>query len=71
MMIFLFGVLNDEQRALVERIFHEHRVHFQRISFKIVKSEEAAEDVVSTAFVKIIHRSFRRSGRRAEGGQAV
>ena len=54
MMIFLFGVLNDEQRALVERIFHEHRVHFQRISFKIVKSEEAAEDVVSTAFVKIM-----------------
>lgn len=54
MMILLFGVLNDEQRALVERIFHEHRVHFQRISFKIVKSEEAAEDVVSTAFVKII-----------------
>ena len=54
MMILLFGVLNDEQRALVERIFHEHRVHFQRISFKIVKSEEAAEDVVSTAFVKIM-----------------
>ena len=38
MMILLFGVLNDEQRALVERIFHEHRVHFQRISFKIVKT---------------------------------
>lgn len=54
MMILLFGVLNDEQRALVERIFHEHHVHFQRISFKIVKSEEAAEDVVSTAFVKIM-----------------
>lgn len=54
MIILLFGVLNDEQRALVERIFHEHRVHFQRISFKIVKSEEAAEDVVSTAFVKIM-----------------
>ena len=54
MMILLFGVLNDEQRALVERIFHEHRIHFQRISFKIVKSEETAEDVVSTAFVKIM-----------------
>jgi len=25
MMILLFSVLNDEQRALVERIFHEHR----------------------------------------------
>ena len=54
MMILLFGVLNDEQRALVERIFHEHRIHFQRISFKIVKSEETAEDVVSTVFVKIM-----------------
>ena len=50
MMILLFSVLNDEQRALVERIFHEHHIHFQRISFNIVKSEEAAEDVVSTAF---------------------
>ena len=59
MMILLFGVLNDEQRALVERIFHEHRVHFQRISFKIVKSEEAAEDVVSTAFVKTAGTAFR------------
>lgn len=54
MMILLFGVLNDEQRVLVERIFHEHRIHFQRISFKIVKSEETAEDVVSTVFVKIM-----------------
>ena len=24
MLILLFSVLNDEQRALVERIFHEH-----------------------------------------------
>lgn len=54
MMILPFSVLNDEQRALVERIFREHHVHFQRISFNIVKSEEAAEDVVSTAFVKIM-----------------
>jgi RNA polymerase sigma-70 factor, ECF subfamily len=54
MMILLFSVLDDEQRALVERIFHEHHIHFQRISFNIVKSEETAEDVVSTAFVKIM-----------------
>ncbi len=53
-MIFLFDVLNDEQYVLVERIFREHRVRFLRISFKIVKSEETAEDVVSTAFVKIM-----------------
>lgn len=54
MMILLFSVLNDEQRVLVERIFHEHHIHFQRISFNIVKSEETAEDVVSAAFVKIM-----------------
>ena len=34
MLILLFSVLNDEQRALVERIFHEHHIHFQRISFR-------------------------------------
>lgn len=51
MLILLFSVLNDEQRALVERIFHEHHIHFQRISFNIVKSEEAAEDVVSTFYI--------------------
>ena len=53
-MMLLFAVLNDEQRALVERIFREYRGRFQRISFNIVKSEETAEDVVSTAFVKIM-----------------
>ncbi len=35
MMILLFSVLNDEQRALVERIFHRHHIHFQRISFQL------------------------------------
>ena len=54
MLILLFSVLNDEQRALVERIFHEHHIHFQRISFNILRSEEHAEDVVSTAFIKIM-----------------
>lgn len=54
MLMLLFAVLNDEQRALVERIFREYRVRFQRISFNIVKSEKTAEDVVSTAFVKIM-----------------
>ena len=54
MMILLLGVLNDEQRALVERIFREHRGRFLRISFKIVRSEENAEDVVSAAFIKIM-----------------
>lgn len=54
MMILLLGILNDEQRTLVERIFREHRGRFLRISFKIVRSEETAEDVVSTAFIKIM-----------------
>ena len=54
MIILLLSILNDEQRALVERIFHEHNIHFQRISFNIVKSEETAKDAVSVAFVKIM-----------------
>lgn len=54
MMILLFGVLSDEQCALVEQIFRKHRVQFQRLSLRIVQSEETAEDVVSTAFVKIM-----------------
>lgn len=54
MLILLFSVLNDEERELVEQIFHEHHIQFQRIAFRIVQSEETAEDVVSTAFVKII-----------------
>ena len=62
MMILLFGVLNDEQRALVERIFHEHHIHFQCISFQIVKSEQAAEDVVSNAFAKIMDNIEKISG---------
>lgn len=44
MMIRLLGVLNGEQRALAERIFREHRARFQRIWFKIVKSQETAEE---------------------------
>jgi sigma-70, region 4 subfamily len=54
MIILLLSILNDEQRALVERIFHEHNIHFQCISFNIVKSEETAKDAVSAAFVKIM-----------------
>lgn len=54
MMIFLLSVLNDEQRALVDRIFHEHHIRFQRIAFNIVRSDENAKDVVSTAFVRIM-----------------
>ena len=54
MIILHLSILNDEQRALVERIFHEHNIHFQRISFNIVKSEETAKDAVSAAFVKIM-----------------
>ena len=54
MITLQFDALSDEQRALVERIFREHYIHFQRISLRIVQSEEIAEDVVSSAFVKIM-----------------
>lgn len=54
MLFILFGVLTDEQRNLIEQIFREHHIRFQRISFKIVKSESAANDAVSAAYLKII-----------------
>lgn len=54
MFFILFGVLTDEQRDLIEQIFREHHVRFQRISFKIVKSESDANDAVSAAYLKII-----------------
>jgi RNA polymerase sigma-70 factor (ECF subfamily) len=54
MLFILFGVLTDEQRDLIEQIFREHHIQFQRISFKIVKSESAANDAVSAAYLKII-----------------
>lgn len=53
-MIFLFCTLNNEQRELVEQFFHKHHMQFQRIAFKIVKSEAMAEDAVGTAFIKIM-----------------
>lgn len=46
--------LNDEQRALVEQLFRERHSYFQRISLSIVKSRELAEDVVSTAYVRVM-----------------
>jgi RNA polymerase sigma-70 factor (ECF subfamily) len=54
MIVILFGMLSDEQRELVEQIFKNNQRKFQSISFHIVKSKEAAEDVVSTAFIKIM-----------------
>lgn len=54
MIILLCTVLNDEQSALVERIFRENHSFFLKISFRIVESREIAEDVVSTAFIKIM-----------------
>lgn len=54
MIVILFGMLSDEQRELVEQIFKNNQRKFRSISFHIVKSKEAAEDVVSTAFIKIM-----------------
>ncbi len=54
MFFILFGVLTEEQQNLVEQLFREHHIQFQRISFKIVKSETSANDAVSTAYLKIM-----------------
>lgn len=54
MIIFIFAVLNEQQRELVEKLFQEHHAQFQQISFKIVNSEPDAEDVVSAVYIKIM-----------------
>lgn len=54
MIIFIFAILNEQQRELVEKLFQEHHEQFQRISLKIVNSEADAEDVVSAVYIKII-----------------
>lgn len=54
MIIFIFAVLSEQQRELVEKLFQEHHEQFQRISLKIVNSEADAEDVVSAVYIKII-----------------
>jgi len=55
-MVFIcFSVLTEEQRSLIEKIFRDHHIYFQRLAFKIVKSESAANDVVSAAYLKIIN----------------
>lgn len=54
MMILILGVLSEEQQALVEKIFRDHHVFFQRVSYRIVRSEDAAKDAVSTAYLKIM-----------------
>ncbi len=54
MFFIFFTVLTDEQCQLVEQIFKDNHVKFYRISFKILKSEFAANDAVSSAFLKIM-----------------
>lgn len=54
MMILILGILSEEQQALVEKIFRDHHVFFQRVSYRIVRSEDAAKDAVSAAYLKIM-----------------
>lgn len=54
MMILILGILSEEQQALVEKIFRDHHVFFQRVSYRIVRSEDAANDAVSAAYLKIM-----------------
>lgn len=54
MMILILGILSEEQQARVEKIFRNHHVFFQRVSYRIVRSEDAAKDAVSAAYLKIM-----------------
>jgi RNA polymerase sigma-70 factor (ECF subfamily) len=52
--MILLNILTEEQQSFVEQLFREHHARFQRISFKILQSESAANDAVSTAYLKIM-----------------
>ena len=62
MLILIFAVLNEEQQELVEKLFREHHEQFRRVSYKILRSETDAEDVVSAAYIKIIDNIEKISG---------
>lgn len=53
MLCIFWGVLTEEQKNLVEHIFHTHHVKFINISCKIVKTEPLANDAVATAYYSI------------------
>lgn len=55
MFIIFLATLTEEQQDLLEQLFKKHHLNFLRISNKILKSEDKANDVVSTSYIKIMN----------------
>lgn len=54
MLVLIFAALTDDERLTVEELYKEQHMFFRKLSFKILGSEDRADDVVSTAFIKIM-----------------
>ncbi len=50
----IFFTLIDEHKKWIKKIFDDHHIGFVRIAKGIVLTDEAAEDVVSASYIKII-----------------
>jgi len=54
MIIILLGVIPDEQKDLVDRIFSELNARMYQISYNILKNRDDVEEAISETFLKII-----------------
>lgn len=54
--------MDEKQRLWMEKLFQNHHSYFLRISQNIVRSIDAAEDVVSASYLKMMKHFERISG---------
>ena len=61
MLFFWTSVLDDKQRMLVEKLFREKHDFLCAVSRRIVGSDEESQDIVSSAFIKLMENVGRYS----------
>ena len=61
MLFFWTSVLGDKQRMLVEKLFREKHDFLCAVSRRIVGSDEESQDIVSSAFIKLMENVGRYS----------
>lgn len=54
MIVIILGILSDEEKDLVNKIFSKMNVKMYNISFNILRSDADAQEAVSQTFLKII-----------------
>ncbi|MEY8352848.1 sigma-70 family RNA polymerase sigma factor [Lachnospiraceae bacterium 54-53] len=55
MIFILFGIISDEEKDLVNKIFLKMNVKMYNISYNVLKSNFDAEEAVAQTFLKIIN----------------